>query len=273
MRVIDVRHLGRPGAIGAWLVDGVLVDPGPASGLEALLQGLGDEVPHSIALTHIHLDHAGATGTLCARWPDVEVWVHEHGARHLVDPERLLASATRLYGDDMDRLWGEVRPVPRDRIRVFEPGPIGGFRVADAPGHASHHVILLHEDSGTLFAGDVAGVHIEGTPVIAPTPPPDIDLDAWAGSLELIEAWDPARLAITHFGAREDVQAQIDEVRAWLDAWGPKARATDERTWVEEHRTWIAERSDPDAAAGLEQVAPFEQCWQGLDRYWRRRAG
>ena len=112
MRVIDVMHLGRPHVIGCWEVEGALVDPGPESSVGTLLEALGDERPRALLLTHIHLDHAAATGALVRRWPDLEVYVHERGAPHLIDPSRLLASAERLYGDQMERLWGEIVPVP-----------------------------------------------------------------------------------------------------------------------------------------------------------------
>ncbi|HEU0317186.1 MAG TPA: MBL fold metallo-hydrolase, partial [Solirubrobacteraceae bacterium] len=140
-RPIDVRHLGRDRVICAWLVDGVVVDPGPTSALDGLLAGLGGVRPRALALTHIHLDHAGAAGTLARRWPELEVWVHARGAPHLIDPTRLLASARRLYGEDMDRLWGAFEPVPEERIRILEGGEaLGPFAVAYTPGHASHHV-------------------------------------------------------------------------------------------------------------------------------------
>jgi glyoxylase-like metal-dependent hydrolase (beta-lactamase superfamily II) len=193
MRTIDVRHLGRERVIAAYLVDGSLVDCGPASALDGLLAGLGDQRPARLLLTHIHLDHAGAAGKLVERWPDLEVWVHERGAPHLIDPAKLLASAGRLYGDDMDRLWGEVVPVPARNLRVLSGGErVAGWRVAYTPGHASHHVSYLHERTATIFAGDVAGVRIppEGH-VLAPTPPPDIDLDAWHASLDLLDGWAP----------------------------------------------------------------------------------
>jgi glyoxylase-like metal-dependent hydrolase (beta-lactamase superfamily II) len=271
MRLIDLHHLGRERVIGSWLVGDVLVDPGPSSCLDALLAGLDGEVPRAIALTHIHLDHAGATGLLCERWPHVEVWVHERGARHLEDPSKLVASATRLYGDDMDRLWGAIRPVPREAIRVVGDGAVGEFRVAETPGHASHHVAYLHEPTGTLFSGDVGGVRIGGAPAIAPTPPPDIDLEAWMASLDLLAAWDADRIAPTHFGAHEDVADQLDAVRAWLDTWARPAAELDEDRWVAEHQAWVAARADADAAAALLQAAPIDQCWQGLRRYWSKR--
>ena len=213
-------HLGRPQTIGAWRVGEVIVDPGPASCLPALLGGLDRSPPRALALTHIHLDHAGAAGSLCARYEHLEVWVHERGAPHLADPSRLLASAGRLYGDQMERLWGEVLPVPPERIRVLSGGEQlpEGLRVAYTPGHASHHVAYLHEPSGWAFAGDVAGVRIADGPTLAPTPPPDIDLAAWRSSIEIVAGWRPEVLAITHFGAHRDVEGQLERLRAYLDA-------------------------------------------------------
>ena len=153
-------HLGRDRVIGAYELDGLIVDPGPASCLDALLEGLEDE-PRAILLTHVHLDHAGATGSLVRRFPRLRVYVHEVGAPHLVDPARLLRSARRLYGDDLERLWGEVLAVPVANIVALGGGErIEGFRVAYTPGHASHHVAYLHESSGDAFVGDVAGVRI-----------------------------------------------------------------------------------------------------------------
>ena len=153
MRAIDLLHLGREKVICCWKAGSVLIDPGPESCLDTLLAALGGERPSAILLTHIHFDHAGATGALLRRWPELPVYVHERGARHLADPERLVASATRLYGEeDMERLWGEVVPVPggepaRAR-RGGERGVEGAFRVEYTPGHASHHVSYLHEDVG-----------------------------------------------------------------------------------------------------------------------------
>src|SRR3954453_2940606 len=136
VRLIDTLHQGHEHVIGAWLVDGVLVDPGPATTVDTVLEALDGERPRALALTHIHLDHAGAAGTLVRRWPDLEVWVHEVGAPHVVDPEKLLRSAARLYGDDMDRLWGETLPVPRDRLRILGASDrLGDFRSAYTPGH------------------------------------------------------------------------------------------------------------------------------------------
>jgi glyoxylase-like metal-dependent hydrolase (beta-lactamase superfamily II) len=174
MRAIDVFHQGLEHVICAWQVDDVIVDPGPESTCDTLLDALGDEEPRALLLTHIHFDHAGAAGALVRQWPDLEVWVHERGARHLADPTRLVASAKRLYGDAFDRLWGEVVPIPQKNIRVLRGGESReGWDVAYTPGHASHHVSYRHADTGWVFAGDTAGVRLPpGDLLLAPTPPP-----------------------------------------------------------------------------------------------------
>jgi glyoxylase-like metal-dependent hydrolase (beta-lactamase superfamily II) len=268
--LIDLLHLGRAKVIGAWRVGDVIVDPGPSSCMQQLLPVIERHPPRVLALTHIHLDHAGATGSLLERFPDAEVWVHERGARHLADPSKLLASATRLYGTRMERLWGEVLPVPAERIRVLHGGEtLGAFRVAYTPGHAAHHVSYLHEPSGRAFTGDLAGVRIEGGCVLAPTPPPDIDLQAWRASLELIEAWQPRSLAVTHFGAYEDVERQLGALREQLDQAQALARELDEAGFASAIRAMVAGSSTPQTAAVYEQAMPPEQCFAGLARYLR----
>jgi len=274
MRLIDVMHLGRPRVIGAWLVGDVVIDPGPTSCLETLLAGLGGERPHALLLTHIHLDHAGASGSLVERWPELEVYVHERGARHMVSPERLLGSARQLYGDDMDRLWGDMVPVPEANLRVLHGGEtlLGGqFDVAYTPGHASHHVSFLHE--GVAFVGDTGGVRIAGSQLtVPPSPPPDIDVEKWHASIERIAAWHPRRLVATHFGASEDASAQLSELSGRLDDWAAWAREQDLETFVEGVRAEIGEHVDAETAASYEQAAPPEQLYAGLERYWRKRA-
>src|SRR5215207_9108572 len=164
MRAIDVRHMGRDKVICCWDVDGVLVDPGPQSTEGTLLEALAERVPSALLLTHIHFDHAGASGALVRRWPDLPVYVHERGAPHMAAPERLVASAARLYGGEegLARLWGEVVPVPEANMHVLRGGEtvLDDFRVEYTPGHAWHHVSFLHEPTGTAFVGDVAGVRI-----------------------------------------------------------------------------------------------------------------
>jgi glyoxylase-like metal-dependent hydrolase (beta-lactamase superfamily II) len=271
--LIDLLHLGRAKVIGAWRVGDVIVDPGPSSCLEQLLGVLERHPPRVIALTHIHLDHAGATGSLLRRFPDVEVWVHERGAPHVVDPSRLLRSATRLYGANMERLWGEVLPVPAEHVRVLLGGEtLGDFEVAYTPGHASHHVSYLHTPSGCAFTGDVAGVRIEGGCVLAPTPPPDIDLRAWRASLESIEAWHPRTLAVTHFGAYEDVEYQLGALHEQLDRVEAMAGELDEAAFASALRAIVARTSSAQTAAVYEQAMPPEQCFAGLARYLRERS-
>jgi glyoxylase-like metal-dependent hydrolase (beta-lactamase superfamily II) len=272
MRLIDVRHLGRERVIGCWQVADALVDPGPGSCLPTLLAALGDERPRALLLTHIHLDHAGASGSLVKRWPELEVYVHERGAKHLADPTRLLESARRLYGEEMDTLWGEFLPVPEANLHILRGGETlpGGFEVAYTPGHASHHVSYLHE--GTAFVGDVGGARIPPSElVVPPTPPPDIDLEAWHGSIDLIAGWKPHRLAMTHFGLSEDVSGQLAALSRRLDAWAELARVDDMPTFIKHVEAEIERFADLDTAAAYGQAVPHDQLYMGLERYWRKR--
>jgi len=275
VRVIDVMHLGRERVIGCWQVDDVLVDPGPGSCLTTLLDALGDGRPRALLLTHIHLDHAGASGALVERWPELEVYVHERGAPHLLDPSRLLKSARRLYGEDMDRLWGEMVPVPERNLRVLHGGERiidHAFAVAYTPGHASHHVSYLHGD-GTAYVGDTGGVRItDGSPTVPPTPPPDIDVEAWHESIARIAEWDPERLAITHFGVYDDVSAQLDALSRRLDEWADRAREQDQETFMAGIRAEIEQAAEAGTKEAFEQAAPADQLFLGLERYWRKRA-
>jgi glyoxylase-like metal-dependent hydrolase (beta-lactamase superfamily II) len=273
MRLIDVMHLGVPRVIGAWLVDGVVIDPGPTSTLDTLLEGLDGERPRALLLTHIHLDHAGASGSLVQRWPDLEVYVHERGARHLAEPERLLKSARMLYGDDMDRRWGDMVPVPDDNLRVLHGSESlfdGEFEVAYTPGHASHHVSYLHD--GTAFVGDTGGVRIGGRLTLPPSPPPDIDVEKWHASIERIAAWKPERLVQTHFGASEDPEAQLADLSARLDDWAARAREQDLDQFVAGVREEISGNAEEELLEAYEQAAPPDQLYAGLERYWRKRA-
>jgi glyoxylase-like metal-dependent hydrolase (beta-lactamase superfamily II) len=274
VKTIDLHHLGRERVIAAYLLDDVIVDPGPSSCLDALLAGLDGVTPRALLLTHIHLDHAGASGTLAARFPGLEVYVHERGARHLASPGRLLDSATRLYGADMDRLWGEFLPVPEDRLRVLRGGErvIGDrFEVAYTPGHASHHVSYRH--AGTAFVGDVGGVRITGTTLtIPPTPPPDIDLELWHESLGIVRAWAPEQLAMTHFGVSHDVEAQLAEVDRRLGEWSRYAEHHDAGEFIAMVKAEVEADAGPEIAAAYVQAAPPDQLYAGYERYWRKRS-
>jgi len=247
-RLIDLEWIGRPSRIGAWLVDDVLIDCGPSTTAHTLLDRLGAHPPRALLLTHIHLDHAGAAGAVVARWPDVPVFVHRKGARHLVSPERLVASARRVFGRDFD-LYGEMVAIPPENVRPLEGGEsVQGFRVAATPGHASHHVSYLHEASGRAFVGDVAAVRLgEGLPVLPPTPPPDIDLAQW---LESIAVDQHLSTVIETLHRHADLAGRLDE-RAYVDAVSSElAAALASSDWLEDYR----------------RVVPLESNYAGLRR-------
>jgi glyoxylase-like metal-dependent hydrolase (beta-lactamase superfamily II) len=270
-RPIDVRHLGRERVICAFEVDGFVIDPGPTSSLETMLEGLGGE-PRGLLLTHIHLDHAGATGVLVRRFPDLPVYVHERGARHLVDPSKLLASAKRVYGDEMDDLWGEFAAVPERNIRALAGGErVEGFRVEYTPGHAVHHVTYLHEQTGDAYVGDVAGIRIPpNSHTYAPTPPPDIDIPLWLDSIERVRGLDPAALCLTHFGRFDDVGEQLDAVAAYLER--RREPVADQEAFEREVVGETVDAVGEDEAGTYFQAAPPEQIWWGLSRYWAQQA-
>ncbi|MBA3864887.1 MAG: MBL fold metallo-hydrolase [Solirubrobacterales bacterium] len=280
MRVIDVMHLGRPHVIGCWEVDGVLVDPGPESALQTVIEALGGEQPRAVLLTHIHLDHAAATGAMVERWPDLEVYVHERGAPHLIDPSKLLASAGRLYGDKLEYLWGRILPLPAENVTVLSGGEtVLGMRVAYTPGHASHHVCFLHEESGTAFVGDVAACRIPPSKlVIPPTPPPDIDVEKWEASIDVVVDWSPERLALTHFGAIDEPIAHLEIVRARLREEAELAQKLPEGEYEADLQVRIRTQLSEEGIDGEETVAELLQAvptayqWSGLDRYWRKKA-
>jgi glyoxylase-like metal-dependent hydrolase (beta-lactamase superfamily II) len=275
VRVIDVKHLGREHVIGCWELDGVLIDPGPQSCEDTLLAALDQQQPKALLLTHIHFDHAGAAGALVRRWPDLPVYVHERGAPHLIDPARLVASAARLYGGEegLARLWGEVVPVPEANLRILSGGERsveGAFTVEYTPGHASHHVCYLHEPSGWAFVGDMAGVRVPAFEfTLAPTPPPDIDIEAWERSLETIGGWQPEGLGLTHFGPVPDAPAQLERLRAQLHRQAELAASQDPDAFA----AALSEQARAEAGAdgdALIQAAPPDQLYLGLDR-WRRK--
>ena len=296
MTIVDLNFQGLRRVIGTAVLPGpsglALVDPGPTSTLAALESGLADqghrlEDVRTLLLTHIHLDHAGATGTLLDRLPRAVACVHERGAPHLIDPAKLLASAGRLYGERMDRLWGEVRPVPPDRLRVLRGGErleLAGrtLDVAYTPGHASHHVSFFDMTSGTAYVGDTGGIRIVEGYVKAPTPPPDIDLEAWETSLKTIEAWRPRALVLTHFGVVGEVADHLRHFRSVLARSAALVRetlateGTDEdriRQFVDAMRADARRVLSAEDAASTEAAAAFDQLWQGLARYWRKREG
>ncbi len=272
-RVIDVRHRGCENVIAAYLVGGLIVDPGPASALDNWIDAL-DEEPRALLLTHIHLDHAGAAGVLARRFPRLRVYASSVGAPLLVDPSRLIASAGRLYGAErMEDLWGEIAPVPAERVIGLEGGESAeGFRVEQTPGHAHHHVCYFDLERGDAFVGDMAGVRIPpGAYTVAPTPPPEVDVEAWLDSVDAIEAIGPQRLHLTHFGTAVDVGAQLDRVRESLRKGAERARGGDREAFLTALEREIDERAAPAAVRSLREASPPEQLWLGLERYWRKR--
>lgn len=273
LRTVDLLHLGRPGTIGTHLLGDVIVDPGAERTIDRVIDALGDRAPRAVLLTHVHFDHAGGTGTLVERYPELEVWVHELGAPHLIDPTRLLASARRIYGDYFDLLWGEVIPVPAANLRVVRGGEIDGeFEVAYTPGHAKHHVAFLHRPSRTAFTGDLSGIRIDDGPAFPPTPPPDIDPPAWHESLRRVEAWEPARLAYSHYGVATDAAAHLAGMHEALDAFtiaSAQGDATEFAAWI---RAWLREQVGEEGIERYYAASPFEGMWGGFDR-WRRTQG
>jgi glyoxylase-like metal-dependent hydrolase (beta-lactamase superfamily II) len=278
MRAIDVVHKGREKVICCWEVDGVLIDPGPGISEGTLLEALDGLVPRALLLTHIHFDHAGATGALVRRWPDIPVYVHERGAPHMVDPAKLVASAGRLYGGDEGLLaiWGEMLPVPEENLRILSGGEAdieGAFRVEYTPGHASHHVSYFHEPSGWAFVGDMAGARIPPHAfTVAPTPPPDIDVASWERSIATIRAWNPAGLGLTHFGPVEEADAQLDACLEALHAQVALEADHDEAAFVAAMEARVSEALGPDAATMI-QATPLDQLHMGLARWRKKFAG
>ena len=277
---LDLLHGGADRRIASYVVeteDGLaLHDCGPSSCLPALRAALEQrgialaDLRH-LLLSHIHLDHAGAAGVLVREQPDLLVHVSAIGAPHLADPTRLEASARRLYGDAFDALWGELAAVPEENVRVVGETAVG-LACFPSPGHASHHVAYLHDD-GTLFAGDAAGVRIEpGRFVFAPTPPPEVDLEAWCVTVDELERRAPSRLALTHFGVFDDVERHLATLRSTMDEWAERvAHGMDEPTFVAAARADVR-ASDPDEVDAYDNAAPYWHCFRGLERYWRKRA-
>ncbi len=273
---IDLLHLGRERVIGCYLLetdDGLaLNDCGPATCVPALKAGLAErglelgDIRH-LLLSHIHLDHAGAAGVLVREHPDLNVHVSEIGAPHLIDPSRLEASARRLYGNEFDTLWGELAPVPEENVHVVGPEVLG-LACFPSPGHASHHVCYL-DGEGTLYAGDAAGVRIlPSTFVQPPTPPPEVDLEAWALTLDEIERRRPERLALIHFGVAEDTERHLQELRERLADWSERVR---DGASEEEFERLAAADLGPDREAYGQAMPPW-QSYAGLKRYWEKRA-
>jgi glyoxylase-like metal-dependent hydrolase (beta-lactamase superfamily II) len=271
---IDLHHQGHARGIASYLLDTddgpAIFDCGPASTIEALKSGLAShglnlsEIRH-LLLSHIHLDHAGAAGTLVREHPELQVHVSEIGAPHLVDPEKLERSARRLYGDTFDTLWGELAPVPAQNVHIAGDRVLG-LTCFPSPGHASHHVCFLDRD-GTLYAGDAAGVRLQPNRfVMPPTPPPEFDLDAWQATIEELERRDPERLALVHFGVAEDTKRHLAELRLALYDWADFVRGgASEEEFVSYVQTEL--RDAGERPEDYTYAIPVWQSYRGLKRW------
>ena len=295
--LVDLHHQGQATIIGVGVLElpegGIaLVDPGPEARLDALRVGLAElgcglQDVRAILLSHIHLDHATASGAIVREAPGASVHVHAAGAPHMADPSRLLASAGRIYGDAMASLWGRFLPVPRASLRVVDEGDLvslGGrrFKVAYVPGHAKHHVAYFEAATSTAWVGDIGGIRIRSGPAIPVTPPPDIDVELWKASMGRVTAWATERIVATHFGHYGDLPAHFAELGAELDAWAGWVRDSlgdssfaDDRARAQAFSAWVTARLGekiPEGHMALYATASgFFDSWWGLARYWRGR--
>ena len=293
---IDVEFTGLPNIIATAVLHGAagvaLIDPGPSSSLGNLrraleTRGIDIRDVRQILLTHIHLDHGGGAGSLLKDNPEIEVFVHERGAPHLVDPRRLVASAGRLYGQDMDRLWGEILPVPATAIRRLAGGErivAGGRRVdvAYTPGHASHHVSFFEPSAGIAFVGDTAGIRRgSGAYVMPAAPPPDIDLELWRESEARILDWGPDTLFLTHFGPFHGARPHFQQLMDRLVEWSRLVRRllADQTITDEERQNRFVQEATHELrrVVGIHEAELYARAgslhysWQGLARYWRKQ--
>jgi glyoxylase-like metal-dependent hydrolase (beta-lactamase superfamily II) len=287
--IIDTHMHGHAGITGAFLLRGeqvALVETGPkssASTVLASLDGMGVESLDWIIVTHIHLDHAGAAGTLAARFPQAAIAVHEVGAPHLVDPSKLWSSARRIYGDHMDELWGGVDPVPPARIRVLHDGDVvdlGGraLRAVETLGHAGHHHAYLDDATGALFAGDALGVRLGNVGIVRPaTPPPEFDLEVALASIGRIRALEPTDLYLTHFGPLGDgrgppVEELCLEAAGALTKWASWVRGARADALDLDQVTQTVRRRARDDVEGRISDEDIERL-ENTTSYWMNTAG
>jgi glyoxylase-like metal-dependent hydrolase (beta-lactamase superfamily II) len=277
---LDLHHQDAERVIGVYVLetaDGpALFDCGPTSCLPALKerlteQGLALTDLRHLLLSHIHLDHAGAAGVLVREHPGLQVHVSEIGAPHLIDPSRLERSARRLYGDTFDTLWGELAPVPEQNLDIVGQRVLG-LDCFPSPGHASHHVCYI-DGAGTLYAGDAAGVRIvPNRYVFPPTPPPDVDLEAWERTIDEIERHASERLALIHFGVVESPRDHLRRLRRELRVWAQRVRqGMSEEEFAEAARADLHDEDGEEGAADYERAAPLWQSYAGLKRYWDKQ--
>jgi len=297
LHCIDLGHQGQPGVIASYLLEDAgeraLIEIGPTSTLDTLLAGLDSlgvdpRTISRILVTHIHLDHAGASGTFIKRFPQAQLVVHEIGAPHMIDPSKLIASATRIYGETMGTLWGDVEPVPEENITLLSDNEtirVGNTELTAlyTPGHASHHVVYHEASRGAVFAGDVAVVRVQGCPYVRPaTPPPDVDLDLWTESLNRLRGLHAQLLYLTHFGPFADVEWHLTEAQDGLYEWAEMvSRAIEsgqERLEIVDNLRLYTDRELRQLTDSLtvseqyELAAPLGMSVDGYLRYFKKRA-
>lgn len=291
VHVIDLGFQGIEQTIAAFLIeteDGpVLIETGPHSSIDRLYKGIGelgyraDDI-QVVLLSHIHLDHAGAAWAFAER--GARIYVHPRGLPHLNQPEKLMASARRIYRDQMDVLWGEMHPIPK--AQLFPVEHLAHLMVGDrqftalhTPGHAVHHIAW--QLGGIIFTGDVGGVRIGTGPVVPPCPPPDIDLEAWRNSIKLLLHRKPAQLALTHFGFVDQVDQHLRNLQNMLESWSawikPFAMENRDKTEViPQFQAFVQQQLKEMGVkkAGLQQYETANPSWMsvaGLYRYWQKK--
>jgi glyoxylase-like metal-dependent hydrolase (beta-lactamase superfamily II) len=291
IRAIDTNMFDRIGLTSAYLVEAdqpALVETGPTSSVPSLRAGLAevgigaDDLAH-VVVTHIHLDHAGGAGALVPHFPKATMWVHERGAPHLADPEKLVASAARIYGERrLQELFGSVQPIPPDRIRAVEDGDrisLGNrtLEVLYTPGHAGHHVALVDDRSRATFVGDALGVFLRDVGVLRPaTPPPEFDLELAVDSVERIRAARPSSILFSHFGPAPEVNElcdrAIDRLRRWTELVEEALRRTEEVKEIVGYLQTATAGEEVDPADEMDSVryeflSSYEMNVMGLIRY------